>query len=107
MRVGVPREVRSGERRVAISPETVKKLKKLGFDVAIERGAGTAAMLPDSEYESAGAELVDDAQAAWSSDVVVRITMNTKLIIKFLSFSISSSIFLYFYSYISFIFSKH
>ncbi len=59
MRVGVPREVAAGERRVALVPDVVSRLD--GFTVAVERGAGTAAGFPDEAYERAGAELVEDA----------------------------------------------
>src|SRR5215471_19005630 len=61
MRVGVPREIAEGERRVALVPDTVAKLD--GFTVAVEKGAGVAAGHLDEEYAAAGAELVDDA---WS-----------------------------------------
>jgi NAD(P) transhydrogenase subunit alpha len=59
MRVGVPREVASGERRVALVPEVVARLD--GFAVVVERGAGTAAGFTDEMYDEAGAELADDA----------------------------------------------
>src|SRR6201999_1357405 len=61
MRVGVPRETATGERRVALVPEVVSRLK--GLSVAVERGAGAAAGFPDEAYAEAGAELVDDAFA--------------------------------------------
>ncbi len=64
MKVGVPRETTAGERRVALVPETVKRLIGGGFDVAIERSAGDAASFPDRDYEQAGATLVDDAYSA-------------------------------------------
>ena len=55
MLVGIARERRAGERRVAATPETVVQLKKLGLDVTMEAGAGTAAGYPDAAYEEAGA----------------------------------------------------
>jgi NAD(P) transhydrogenase subunit alpha len=64
MKVGVPRETASGERRVALVPESVKRLTAGGFEVVVERGAGDSASFPDSEYESVGAQLVDDPFAA-------------------------------------------
>jgi len=64
MKVGVPRETASGERRVALVPETVKRLTASGFEVAIERGAGEPASFPDSDYEQAGGALVDDPYSA-------------------------------------------
>src|SRR6202795_437257 len=70
MKVGVPRETTAGERRVALVPETVKRLVGGGFEVAIERGAGDAASFPDRDYEQAGATLVDDPYPA---DAVVKV----------------------------------
>jgi len=70
MKVGVPRETAAGERRVALVPETVKRLAGGGFEVAVERGAGEAASFPDPDYEQAGATLVDDA---YSAEAVVKV----------------------------------
>jgi NAD(P) transhydrogenase subunit alpha len=64
MKVGVPRETAAGERRVALVPDTVKRLAGGGFDIVVERSAGEAASFPDRDYEEAGAELVDDPYAA-------------------------------------------
>jgi NAD(P) transhydrogenase subunit alpha len=63
MRIGVPRETARHERRVALVPETVKRLAKSGHVVVVERGAGRAAGFPDAEYEAAGARLGDAAEA--------------------------------------------
>src|SRR3954469_658123 len=60
MKVGVPRESAAGERRVALVPETVKRLVDGGFDIQVERGAGLGASFPDAQYEEAGASLVED-----------------------------------------------
>ena len=74
MKLGIPKEVRPGERRVAATPETVARLRKLGFEVLIERGAGLGSAITDEHYEGAGAELVDDARALWSAaDVVLKV----------------------------------
>ena len=59
MRVGVPREVRPGERRVATVPEIVPKLTALGLEVLIESGAGAHAYASDEAYRAAGAQVVD------------------------------------------------
>ena len=61
MRIGVPKEVAPNERRVALTPEVAGRLKKGGFDVVIERGAGSAAFFPDSAYTAAGATMVNAA----------------------------------------------
>ena len=59
MRIGVPRETAPGERRVALVPETVSRLRGSGFEVLVETGAGEAASYPDSAYGEAGANLVE------------------------------------------------
>ena len=74
MNIGIPKETRPGEARVAGTPDTVKKLSKLGFQVVVERGAGRAASFPDDAYAAEGATLVDDA---WNADVVVKINPPT------------------------------
>jgi NAD(P) transhydrogenase subunit alpha len=73
MRIGVPKETVEGERRVALVPEVVKKLTGSGLDVVVERGAGAEAMIPDGQFEDAGATLTDDAATVWQSDVVVKV----------------------------------
>jgi NAD(P) transhydrogenase subunit alpha len=60
MRVAVPKETAPGERRVALVPETISKLREAGFEARVERGAGEAAGFADADYETAGAELSDD-----------------------------------------------
>jgi NAD(P) transhydrogenase subunit alpha len=75
MKVGVPKETADGERRVALVPDVVASLKKNEkVDVAIESGAGEAAGHPDSQYQEAGAEVVD-ADVAWGADVVLRVAV--------------------------------
>ena len=74
MRIGVPREVEPGERRVALVPEAVSKLVASGFEVVVERGAGAAAPFPDEAYREAGAELADQA---WDADAVVKVRKPT------------------------------
>jgi NAD(P) transhydrogenase subunit alpha len=64
VRIGVARERRAGERRVALTPETCRKLVAAGARVAVERGAGAGAAIPDAAYAAAGATLADDAEAA-------------------------------------------
>ncbi len=77
MRVGVPKETAAGEQRVALVPEVVGKLKAKGLEILVQRGAGTAALLPDDAFEQAGAQLTDDAAEVWRSDVVVKIAPPT------------------------------
>lgn len=72
MRIGVPRESRPGETRVAVTPATVPQLRALGHEVLVASGAGLASSFPDEAYAEAGAEVVDD-DAAWQADVVLRV----------------------------------
>ena len=73
-RIGVPREVFPGEKRVATVPEAVEKLIKLGFSVVVESGAGDAANCSDDTYRAAGATVVDSAAALWDgSDLVFKV----------------------------------
>jgi NAD(P) transhydrogenase subunit alpha len=70
MKIGVPKETTDGERRVALVPEVVRKLSSRELDVLVEREAGAGALIPDAQFEEAGASLVDDV---WGSDVVVKV----------------------------------
>jgi NAD(P) transhydrogenase subunit alpha len=73
-RVAVCRERADGERRVALTPDEVRRLGESGVRVQVERGAGSAAGYPDASYELNGAELVADAAAALAgADVVLRV----------------------------------
>lgn len=71
MRIGVPRE-HEGESLVAATPKTVEQLRKLGYDVVVEAGAGTAASFPDAGYVGAGA-VIASAEETWSADVVIKV----------------------------------
>jgi len=71
MRIAVPRETAPGERRVALVPESCKKLIQAGYDISIESGAGTAAGFSDDAYRDLGVTLVDDARALLSSAALV------------------------------------
>jgi H+-translocating NAD(P) transhydrogenase subunit alpha len=72
LRIGVPRESRSRETRVAATPATVEQLIRLGYDVLVESGAGAASSFPDEDYAAAGAA-VGTAEDAWQADVVLRV----------------------------------
>jgi len=71
MKIAVLKERGSGEHRVAISPETVKKFAGLGADVAVEAGAGTTASITDEAYREAGASLGDAAATVKDADIVL------------------------------------
>ena len=67
MKIAVLRERRPGERRVALTPESVKKLVASGHAIAIECGAGTSANYPDAAYGTAGATIADDTATMLST----------------------------------------
>ena len=69
--IGVPRETAAGEKRVAVVPEVVEKLIKLGFRVAVEAGAGDAANFSDEAYRAAGAQVSSDVWA--SADILFKV----------------------------------
>jgi NAD(P) transhydrogenase subunit alpha len=78
MQIGVPKETAAGENRVALVPEVAGKFVASGLEVVVQRGAGTAAMIPDELYERAGARLVDEPGDVYSSDVVVKVAAPTE-----------------------------
>jgi len=73
MRIGVPKEIKNGEHRVALTPQGAAELVADGHEVVLERGAGIDSGYPDSEYETAGAMLVEQAGQAWDSELVVKV----------------------------------
>jgi NAD(P) transhydrogenase subunit alpha len=74
MKIGVPREVHAGEKRVATTPEAATQLQKLGFSVVVESGAGEAAKFSDDAYREAGVEIIPDTRSLWSScDIILKV----------------------------------
>jgi NAD(P) transhydrogenase subunit alpha len=74
VKVFIPRERRPGETRVAATPETVRRMAKLGLESLVERGAGEASLFRDADFEAAGARLATDADEGWkSADVVLKV----------------------------------
>jgi len=74
MKIAIVKERRAFERRVAASPDTVKQLKGMGLDVAVETGAGAGAFFVDGAYEAAGATIAADAAAALDgADIVLKV----------------------------------
>jgi NAD(P) transhydrogenase subunit alpha len=74
MKIGVPKEIRPGERRVAATPESVGRLVKLGFEVFIEKEAGAGAAFPDSEYEKVGARVIASTRELWDlADILLKV----------------------------------
>jgi NAD(P) transhydrogenase subunit alpha len=72
MQIGVPAETTAGETRVAVTPETAKKLKAQGHTVRVQSGAGLAASAPDAAYEAVGAEITD-AAGAYACPLVLKV----------------------------------
>src|SRR5829696_6915901 len=72
MLIGVPLETAAGETRVAVTPETAKKLKAQGHTVRVQSGAGVAASATDEAYVAAGAEITDRA-GAFGSELVLKV----------------------------------
>jgi NAD(P) transhydrogenase subunit alpha len=74
MKIGIPKETHPGERRVAATPETVQRLRKMGFDVLVESKAGDSADYSDAAYAEAGAEIVTDVGRLWREpDLVAKV----------------------------------
>ena len=73
MKVGVAKETAPGERRVALVPEALGKLKAAGLEILVEKGAGAGAAIPDDAYVAAGAEVVPTDALYQQSDVVLRV----------------------------------
>ena len=79
MKIGTPKEIFDGEARVAMTPASAKELQKLGYDCAVETGAGQAAGFSDAAYAEAGVEVVESAEALWAaSDIVAKVRPPTE-----------------------------
>ena len=77
-RIGIPKEIFPGEKRVATVPEVVGKLIKLGFDVSVQSGAGDSANVSDDAYRAAGATVLPDAAQLWAaSDILFKVRAPT------------------------------
>lgn len=73
MLIGVPKEVKNNESRVAMTPAGVHELVRRGHKVMVEKSAGVGSGFSDTEYVTAGAEMVDTAMKAWSAELVVKV----------------------------------
>ncbi|UWR08277.1 MULTISPECIES: Re/Si-specific NAD(P)(+) transhydrogenase subunit alpha [Ruegeria] len=79
MKIGTPKEILKGENRVAMTPESAVQLQKLGYECAIEKGAGAAAGFSDEAYEAVGVEIVKTAASLWkSSDIIAKVRVPTE-----------------------------
>jgi alanine dehydrogenase len=73
MIVGIPSEVKSGENRVALTPQAVEALKQNGHRIVVEKDAGKASGFDNEEYQRAGAEIVDSHEVIFESDLIVKV----------------------------------
>ncbi|MFP6680821.1 MAG: NAD(P)(+) transhydrogenase (Re/Si-specific) subunit alpha, partial [Gammaproteobacteria bacterium] len=74
MKIAVPAEVHPNERRVATTPDVVGKLIDLGFEIAVESGAGVGASFSDESFAAAGATIEFDTQTLWrEADIVLKV----------------------------------
>ena len=74
MKIGVPKEIHAGERRVATTPEVAQQLIKLGFEVAVQSGAGDASSYSDKAYAEAGCDIATTAADVWSgADIILKV----------------------------------
>jgi NAD(P) transhydrogenase subunit alpha len=78
MKIGIPKEIHPGEKRVATTPEVAERLIKLGFTVAVQSGAGMHANFSDDAYREAGVEVLHDAKKIWAvADIVFKVRAPT------------------------------
>lgn len=74
MKIGVPNEIHKDEHRVAMTPDTAERLQKLGYECAIEAGAGARAKFTDDMYQESGVAVVSDTRQLWAeSDIVLKV----------------------------------
>ena len=71
MKVGIPREVKDNEFRVAVTPSGVHELRHHGHEVSLQRGAGLGSSITDAEYQSAGAIILDSADEVWETGELI------------------------------------
>ena len=74
MKIGIPKEICAGERRVALTPDYAVRAAKLGFEICVEKGAGDEAGFSDDAYREAGAEIVGEPREVWArSDLILKV----------------------------------
>jgi NAD(P) transhydrogenase subunit alpha len=73
MIIGIPAEIHAEEKRVAASPEVVQKFIAAGFEVMVEAGAGAGASFSDDVFRQAGAQIDEDTESVWSTDVIIKV----------------------------------
>ena len=81
MKIGVPKEVHDGERRVALTPSVAQQIQKFGYTLSIESGAGEHADFDDASYKDAGVEVLGTAKEVWdSADIVMKVRFSIRLL---------------------------
>ncbi len=78
MRIGIVKERREHERRVAATPETIKRFKAMGLEPVVERGAGLGSAILDEAFEQAGARLVDGPEEPLAADILLKVQRPTE-----------------------------
>lgn len=73
MQIGVPKEIKDNEFRVALTPSCAHSLVRAGHAVRVETGAGLGSNIPDAAYEAAGVQIVASAEAAWDNELVIKV----------------------------------
>lgn len=74
MKIGIPKEIYQGEKRVATTPEAAEKIIKIGFEVSVESGAGKAANISDEAYKQAGVKIVKTSKTLWkNADIIMKV----------------------------------
>jgi alanine dehydrogenase len=74
MKIGVPKEIKEQEHRVALLPSVVYQLTRLGHEVFVERDAGAGAGFPDEEYTQAGGKILDDHSSVFAQgDLIIKV----------------------------------
>lgn len=73
MKIGIPKEIKNNENRVAMTPAGVVTLTNAGHEVYIQKGAGLGSSFTDEDYIAAGAKIVDTAEEAWSQELVLKV----------------------------------
>jgi alanine dehydrogenase len=73
MRIGIPREIKDGERRVALAPHAVHALTQAGHEIVVEEQAGRASGFADAEFSAAGARIESSSDAIWTCPLVVKV----------------------------------
>ncbi|MDQ7090866.1 MAG: Re/Si-specific NAD(P)(+) transhydrogenase subunit alpha [Methylococcales bacterium] len=74
MKIGIPKEIHKGEKRVATTPEAAEKIIKMGFEISVESGAGEAADISNEAYQEVGVKIVKTSKALWkNADIVMKV----------------------------------